>query len=153
MSRYTSEVKIINAAQASVWARISDFSIYQQMKENLPAEQKAAIKAKINEMGEGKIQLSDFQFSADAVDFKVSGMDVRVFIAEREEPMKCVKYKADKAPIDFTLWIQLLPKEAYQTKCKVTVEVDIPFFLKPMIGKKLDGVADQIAEFMTKIPY
>lgn len=153
MSRYTSDVKIINAAQASVWARISDFSIYQQMKENLPAEQKEAIKAKINELGEGKVQLSDFRFCQDTVSFKASGMDVNINIVEREEPMKCVKYKADKSPVDFTLWIQLLPKEAYQTKCKVTVDVDIPFFLKPLVGKKLDGVADQIADFMTKIPY
>ncbi len=153
MSRYTSDVKIINAAQAQVWARISDFSIYQQLKEQMTPEQKEAIKAKINEMGEGKVQMSNFVFSQDAVDFKVSGMDMRIYIVEREEPMKCVKFKADKAPIDMTLWIQLLPKAPYETKCKVTVEVDIPFFLKPIVGKKLDGVADQIAEFLTKIPY
>lgn len=153
MSRYTSDVKIINAAQAQVWARISDFSIYQTLKEQMPEEQKAAIKAKIQEMGEGKIQMSDFTFSQDAVDFKISGMPMCVNIVEREEPMKCVKYKAANSPIDVTLWIQLLPKAPYETKCKVTMEVDIPFWLRPMIGKKLDSAADQIADMLTKIPY
>jgi len=153
MSRYTSDVKILNAAQAQVWARISDFSVYQQLKEKMTPEQKESIKAKISEIDDGKIQLSNFVFTHDAMELKVSGMDVSINIVEREEPMKCVKYKADKSPIDMTLWIQLLPKEAYQTRCKVTVEVDIPFFLKPLVGKKLDGVADQIADFLTKIPY
>ncbi len=153
MSKYTSDVKIINAAQFQVWTRISNFKVYQLLKDQMSPEQKEAIRAKLNEVGDGKVQLSNFVFSDDAVDFRVSGMDVRISIIDREEPMKCVKYKADQSPIDMTLWIQLLPKEAYQTKCKVTVEVDIPFFLKPMVGKKLDGVADQIADFLTKIPY
>ncbi len=153
MARYTSDVKIINAAQAQVWARISDFSIYQTLKEQMPEEQKAAIKAKIQEMGEGKVQMSDFSFSQDSVEFKISGMPMCVNIVEREDPMKCVKYKAANSPIDVTLWIQLLPKAPYETKCKVTMEIDIPFWLRPMIGKKLDSAADQIADMLTKIPY
>ena len=153
MARYTSDVKIINAAQAQVWARISDFSIYQTLKEQMPEEQKAAIKAKIQEMGEGKVQMSDFQFSQDAVEFKISGMPMCVNIIEREEPMKCVKYKAANSPVDVTLWIQLLPNAPYETKCKVTMDIDIPFWLRPMVGKKLDSAADQIADMLTKIPY
>ena len=153
MSKYQSEVKIINAAQVQVWNRISDLSAYQAMKENMPAETKEMIKAKLAEEAKGKLNLSDLNFTQDTVSCKISGMDVTFRIVEREEGMKCVKYVADQSPIPATLWIQLLPKAPYETKCRVTFEVDIPFFLKPMVGKKLDGAADQLAEMLTRIPY
>ena len=153
MAKYQSEVKIIYAAQSQVWARISDLGQFQTMTDNMSPEQKAMIKAKIAEQGGDKIQLSDFSFSQDTALFKVNGMQIGIGIVEREEPMKCVKFKSDQAPIEATLWIQLLPKAAYETKCRVTVEVDIPFFLRPMVGKKLDGIADQLATMLTQIPY
>lgn len=153
MSKYQSEVKIINASQLQVWQRISDLSAYQTMKEMMPAEQKEMIKAKLAEQADGKVQVSNLCFTQDTASCKISGMDVTFRIIEREDPMKCVKFVADNSPIAATLWIQLLPKAAYETKCRVTLDVDIPFFLKPMVGKKLDGAADQLAEMLTKIPY
>lgn len=153
MAKYQSEVKIISASQYQVWNRISDLGQFQTMKDNMSPEQKAAIKAKIAEEGGGKIQLSDFSFSRDTALFKVNGMQIGVGIVDREEPMKCVKFQADQSPIEVTLWIQLLPKSPYETRCRVTVDLDIPFYLKPMIGKKIDGLADNLADMLTKIPY
>lgn len=153
MSKYQSEVKIIQASQYQVWNRISNFSAYQSMKEMMPQEQKEMIKAKLAEESQGKVQISNASFTEDTISCKVNGMDVTMRVVEREEPMKCVKLVADNSPIPATVWVQLLPKEAYQTKCRVTFEVDIPFFLKPIVGKKLDGAADQLAEMLTKIPY
>lgn len=153
MSKYQSEVKIIHAAQYQVWNRISDLGQFQVMKDNMSAEQKAMIKAKIAEQGEGKFSLSDFSFTRDTALFKVNGMQIGIGVVDREEPMKCVKFAADQSPVEMTLWIQLLPNGPYETRCRVTVEVDIPFFLKPIVGKKLDGVADQLADMLTRIPY
>lgn len=153
MSKYQSEVKIIHASQYQVWNRISDLSQFQVMKDNMSPEQKAMIKAKIAEQADGKFTLSDFSFTRDTALFKVSGMQMGIGVVSREEPMKCIKFAADQSPVDATLWIQLLPNAPYETRCRVTVEVDIPFWLKPMVGKKLDGVADQLADMLTKIPY
>lgn len=153
MSKYTSEIKVITAAQYAVWNRLSDLSQLQTMKDNLPAEAKAQLKAKLAEETKGQIEITNFSFTADTASFSVKGMPVTVRIVEREEPMKCVKYKPDSSPVDFTIWIQLLPQSPYETKVRVTVEVDIPFYLKPMIGNKLDKAADGIATALTKIPY
>lgn len=153
MSKYQSEVKIINASQYQVWNRISDLGQFQVMKDNMSPEQKAMIKAQIAEKGEGKVTLSDFSFTRDTALFRVNGMQIGIGIVDREEPMKCVKFAADQSPVELTLWIQLLPKAAYETRCRVTIEVDIPFYLKPIVGKKLDGMADQLADMLTQIPY
>jgi len=152
MSRYESKIVTVNALQEAVYKRYADLSALQVMKDNMPAEMKAQIKAKLEEQGQGKIQVSDFQFDTDTARFKVNGMDTCIRIIDREEP-KCVKFSADNSPVPATIWIQMLPASAYETKLKVTLDIDIPFYLKPMIGSKLDGAADMIAEALTKIPY
>lgn len=152
MAKYESQIKEINALQENVYNRLSDLSQLQTMKDNMPAEMKEQIKAKMNEETGGKLQLSNFSFTSDTANFKASGMDVCIRIIDRE-PNKCVKFTADNSPVAFTLWIQMLPQGPYQTKIRVTLDIDIPFYLKPMIGSKLDGAADQIAEMLTKIPY
>lgn len=152
MARYESKIKEVNALQENVYRRLSDLSQLQVLKDNMPAEVKAQIKAKLQEESKGKLELSNLTFDQDSAHFMVNGMTAGVRIIEREEP-KCVKFSADNSPIDFTIWIQMLPLAAYQTKIKVTVDVDIPFFLRPMVGNKLESVAEQIAEALTRIPY
>lgn len=152
MAKYESKVREVNALQESVYNRLSDLSQLQVLKDNMPEEAKAQIKAKMNEETGGKLQLSNFSFATDTANFKVNGMDVCIRIIDRE-PLKCVKFTADNSPVAFTLWIQMLPQGPYQTKIRVTLDIDIPFYLRPMIGSKLDGAADQIAEMLTKIPY
>lgn len=152
MSRYESQVKTIYAAQPSVYARLSDLSQLQTMKDNLTPEQKEMIKAKFDEVSKGKVTVSDLAFTQDTASCTLQGMPISVKIVDRE-PMKTIKFSADNSPVAATLWIQLIGTGPYETKAKVTLDVDIPFFLKPMVGSKLDGVADQIAEGLTRIPY
>ena len=152
MSRYESKVQIIRANQQSVYARLSDLSQLQVMKDSLTAEQKDMIKAKFDEVSNGKVAVSNLAFTADTASCNIQGMPFTVRIIEREEP-KLIKFTAENSPVPATLWIQLLQAAPYETKVKVTIDVDIPFFLKPMVGSKLDGIADQIAEGLTKIPY
>jgi len=152
MAKYESQVKEVNALQENVYNRLADLSQLQAMKDNMPAEIKEQIKAKMNEETGGKLQLSNFRFDTDTANFKASGMDVCIRIIDRD-PIKCVKFSADNSPVAFTLWIQMLPAGPYTTKIRVTLDIDIPFYLRPMIGSKLDGAADQIAEMLTRIPY
>lgn len=152
MAKYESKIVTVNALQQSVYNRFADLSALQVMKDNMPAELKAQIRSKIEEQGQGKVQISNFQFDSDTARFKVNGMDTCIRIIEREEP-KCVKFTADNSPVPVTIWIQMLPQSAYETKIRVTLDIDIPFYLKPMIGSKLDGAADMIADALTKIPY
>lgn len=152
MAKYESKVKEIYALQENVYKRLSDLSQLQQIKDAMPVGVKQQIKDKLNEETKGKLSLSDFRFDTDTARFKVSGMDTCIRIIDRE-PNKCVKFTADNSPVPATIWIQMLPQGPYNTKIRVTLEVDIPFYLRPMIGSKLDGAADQIAEMLTKIPY
>ena len=152
MARYESKVVTVNALQDSVYNRYADLSALQVMKDNMPAEMKQQIKAKLEEQGQGKVHISNVRFDADTARFSVNGMDACIRIVEREQP-KCVKFSAENSPVPATVWIQMLPASAYETKIRVTLDVDIPFYLRPMVGNKLDKAADMIAEALTKIPY
>lgn len=152
MAKYESKIKVVNALQANVYKRLSDFSSLQVMKDNMSVEMKQQIKAKLEEQGQGKVKVGSFQFDVDTARFQINNMDGSIRIIERQE-MKCVKYTADGSPIPITVWIQMLPESAYQTKVKVTMDVDIPFYLRPLVGNKLDGAADMVAELLTQIPY
>jgi carbon monoxide dehydrogenase subunit G len=152
MARYESKIKVVNALTENVYRRLSDLSGLQTLKDNMSPEVKEQLKAKLAEDGGGKVHVSNVSFDCDHARFTVNGMATSVSIIDREEN-KCVKLSADNSPVPFTLWIQTLPESAYTTKLRVTIDVDIPFFLRPMVGSKLDGAADMIAEALTKIPY
>lgn len=152
MARYESQVKTIVAAQENVYKRIADLSELQTIKDNMPLEVKQQIKEKIKEAGQGKVEISNFHFDTDTASFSVMNMPMCIRIIERE-PMKTVKFAAEQSPVDVTLWVQLIGKGPYDTRMKVTLDVDLPFYLKPMVGNKLEGAADQIADMLAKIPY
>ena len=73
-------------------------------------------------------------------------------IIEREEP-KLVKFASEKSPIPITLWIQLLPTSADSCKMRVTLEAELNFMFKAMIGGKLKDGVDKFADMLASIPY
>lgn len=152
MSRYESQVKTIYASQTNVYNRLSDLSQLETLKSRLTDEQKAMIKEKFDEVSKGKVTVTDIAFTQDTASCKIQGMPLCVRIIDREE-LKTVKFAAENSPVPVTMWIQLIGTSPYETKAKVTIDIDVPFYLKPMIGSKLDGLADKVAEALTRIPY
>ena len=78
--------------------------------------------------------------------FKVKGMPVRLKMVERE-PNKTIKIQGDEgSPIDFTFWLQLKEVAPYDTRMRIVVHAELNMMMRMMIGKKLQGAVDQMAE-------
>jgi hypothetical protein len=136
MTKYESSVQLIHAAQESVYNKLSDLTNLEMLKAVLPQD---------------KIQ--DFTCDRDSVSFTAAmAGHVCIRIVERE-PLKTIKFGADESPVKFNLWIQLLSTAPYETKARVTLHADIPFYLKPMIGNKLKDGVEKMAEMLTRLPY
>lgn len=136
MSKYESGVKHIPHTQAAVYATLSDLSNINKVKDRIPAD---------------KVQ--DLTFDTDTVSVSVPPVGkVTLRIVERDEP-KCVKFEAENSPVPLTLWVQMLPVDETSSKMRVTVKADIPIFLKPMVGNKLQEGVDKIADVLAMIPY
>lgn len=136
MSKYESSVHIINYPQEKVYAKLSDLSNIEKVKDRIPAE-----------------QVKDLTFDRDSVSVNVPPVgSVTLKIVERQE-LKCIKFEAENTPLPFNLWIQLLPVTETSCKMKVTVKADIPIFLKPMVGNKLEEGVEKIAQTLAMVPY
>jgi len=136
MSKYESGVKQIPHAQVAVYQTLSDLSNIDRVKDRIPAD---------------KVQ--ELSFDCDTVSVSVPPVGkVTLRIIEREEP-KCIKFEAENSPVPLNMWIQLLPVTDVSCKMRVTVKADIPVFLKPMVGGKLQEGVERIADVLAMIPY
>ena len=158
MTKYESQIYTVNATQQHAYERMADrknFEALRQIMEqpefverlmaNVPAEH--AGKVTPEKIEEVRRQFENVVFSEDAVSFDSKLGLITLAITEREEP-KLVKLQGVGTPIDVTLWVQLLPLGAYQSKMKVTIGADVNFFIRKMVEKYLKQAPDGIASFL-----
>ena len=136
MSKYESGVKQIPHPQETVYNTLSDLNNIERVKDRIPAD-----------------QVKDLAFDRDSVSVNVAPVgSIKLRIVDRDEP-KCIKFETENSPVPFNLWVQLLPVTETTCKMKVTVKADIPVFLKPMVGGKLQDGVDKIADALAMLPY
>ena len=72
-------------------------------------------------------------------------------VEERVEA-KHVKIVGDEGgvPVDFAFWIQLHEVSAADTRLRIVLHAELNMMMKMMIGSKLQGAVDQIAEGIAK---
>ena len=78
--------------------------------------------------------------------FKVQGFTVNLQMIEKVEHKLIKVTGADGSPMDFTFWLQLVSAAETDTRMRIVLDVELPMMMKMMIGKKLAGAVDQIAE-------
>lgn len=136
MSKYESGIKQIPHPQALVYETLSDLNNIERVKDRIPAD-----------------QIKELAFDHDTVSVSVPPVgSIKLRIIDRDEP-KCIKFETENSPVPFNLWVQLLPVTESTCKMRVTVKADIPLFLKPMIGNKLQEGVDKIADALAMLPY
>ena len=158
MTKYESQIYTVNATQQHAYERMANLKNFEALRQimeqpefverlmaNVPAEHGGKVTPeKIEEV---RRQFENVVFSEDAVSFDSKLGLITLAITEREEP-KLVKLQGVGTPIDVTLWVQLLPLGAYQSKMKVTIGADVNFFIRKMVEKYLKQAPDGIASFL-----
>jgi carbon monoxide dehydrogenase subunit G len=97
-------------------------------------------------------KLKDLTFDSDSVSITSPMGPVTLRVVERDEPT-CVKFEAEQSPVPMNLWIQMLPTSETESKLKVTIKADLPFFMAAMAKKPLEEGVEKIAEALATIPY
>ena len=158
MTKYESQIYTVNATQQHAYERMANLKNFEALRQimeqpefverlmaNVPAEH--AGKVTPEKIEEVRRQFENVVFSEDAVSFDSKLGLITLAITEREEP-KLVKLQGVGTPIAVTLWVQLLPLGAYQSKMKVTIGADVNFFIRKMVEKYLKQAPDGIASFL-----
>jgi carbon monoxide dehydrogenase subunit G len=139
METYESNIVQIQASAQQIFDKLSNLENLQPLINNLPPEATQKVK--------------DIAVTSDTCRFSIENFGEMGFKIIEREPCKTIKFSGDATPVEVYLWIQLVEKEAYNTKMKVTLKADIPFMLKMMVGSKLKDGVNQIATVLSKIPY
>ena len=136
MANFESSVKVIPYSQERVYAKLSDLSNLESVKDRLP---------------EDKVQ--DLSFDSDILSFNVSPVgQITLQIVERD-PCKCIKLATTNSPLPFNMWIQLVESAEEECKIKLTIGMDINPFMKAMVQKPLQDGLEKMVEMLSMIQY
>lgn len=161
MDKYESTVKVISAPIEAVYAKLSDLSRLEAVKERIddpnfeqllrtqvPADKMPSAE-QLEKLREG---VRSMQLTPDSVTGQAGPLGtVTLQIVERQEP-KLIKFELQGAPIQGNLWIQLLPSNL-GTAMKVTIGAELNFFIRKMVESKLKQGAEGLAQMLAAIPY
>ncbi len=159
MDEYKSEVKKIYHSQESVYGMLSDMSRLSVVRERLDDPQ---TRSSILKEAGGKLtpeqldsiaeKIKTLQVERDFVAGDTPAGHVTLRIAAREEP-KTVKYTVEGAPIQADMWIQLISAAPSECAMRVTLRTHLNFFVRQMIGGKLQDSVNALASMLANIPY
>lgn len=158
MTKYESNVKQVHYPQAAIFAKLSDLSNLETIKQRA-AEPEFIDRLRVSgQVPEDKIgtiidMAANLEFTPDSITVPNTPLGPIVLrIVERDEP-KCVKFAVEGAPVAANLWVQLLPTSPYESKMKCTVGADLNFFIKQMVKKPLQDGIEKLADMLAMIPY
>jgi carbon monoxide dehydrogenase subunit G len=91
-------------------------------------------------------RVEGWSVTGDECSFNVKGMPVGLRMVEKI-PGQRIKIEAnDSSPFGFTFWVQLKEAEPYDTRMRLVLHAEMNMMIKMMIGSKLQGGIDQLAE-------
>lgn len=133
---YESSIKTISSSEEVVFAMLSNLNNIEKIKDKLPQD-----------------KLEGLEFDADSVRFQIEALGQIGFRVVDREPYKTVKFESEKIPMPIHVWIQLKQVAENDTRMKLTLKADLPFFIKKMVDEKLKEGVEQIANMLAMIPY
>ena len=113
-----------------------------------PAEQIYAVISRFDNLTPALAdRVEEWQATEERCSFKAKGFTVKLRMEERIAP-KHVKTVGDEggAPMDCAFWIQLHKVSDTDTRLRVVLHIELNMMMRMMIGSKLQGAVDQIAE-------
>jgi len=135
-STFESSVRQINAPQYRVFETLSNLENLEHMKHRLPADKVAGL-----------------SFDRDSIGINVPmAGDIRLRIVDRVPP-KTIKFEAEKSPMPFNFWIQLVPLSEVSCKMRLVIKAELNPFIKGMVQKPLEAGIEKIADALQNMQY
>lgn len=148
-----SSVKQIYAPVERVYSTLSNLENLRPLLER--AQNDEGLREKMRQVGqEGSLDgLKDVVLTNDSISVPAPMFGtISMEVVEREEN-KCIKLQTSQSPVEAKMWIQVLPVSAETSKMRLTIDADVPFMLKAMIGSKLKEGVEKVADALAMIQY
>ena len=113
--------------KAPSYAVFASFSDLTQIKDRLPQEYQDKV-------------------TSDTVEGDYNGMHLGLKVAERIPTSRIVMKPMEGFPLDFSLIFDIQDSSVSTSKVKVSVEAQMNFLTKALLGSKIQSMLDQISE-------
>ncbi len=99
-----------------------------------------------------KLSLSEVRLTEDSFAFDAPMAGTVKFVKNGVDAPYFVSYKAEKSPLPIALQLHLKPSGEH-TDVQISVDANVPVFLKGMISGRLTPVLEKIATMMEQIDF
>jgi len=136
MATFTSKPTIVDSPAATVAEKFSDLSAMQKVLDQIPADERAKI--------------GDIALTPDSIVMKTPQVgDIPLKVNQRTPER--VTLTAMGSPVPMNLSVNIKPLSDTQTELTTSMDVEIPAFLKPMVGGTLQKAVDQFGQLMQRL--
>ena len=126
LETFNSKEVEMKAPSYAVFASVSDLT---QIKDRLPQEYQDKVTV-----------------TSDTVEGDYNGMHLGLKVAERIPTSRIVMKPMEGFPLDFSLIFDIQDSSVSTSKVKVSVEAQMNFLTKALLGSKIQSMLDQISE-------
>ena len=142
MSTFKSNPRNIAHDTNLVYSKLSNPEVFrQQLDKNLDRMS-----------DEARENLEKIRFEADGISIDSPMGPVKLQLSDCVEPEQ-VNFTTVNAPVELGLAIALSDAGDATTDVTAAIEVELPFFLKSMVGSQLGEAAQKLADMLTMLPY
>ena len=136
MATFTSKPAIVEASAQAVADKFADLSRLQELIDKMPAEDRAKV--------------GEVSFTTDSIVMKTPQVgEITLKVVERT-PAKVV-FTALGSPVPMHLTVNIRPESDDKSEIVTAMDVEIPAFLKAMVGGTMQKAVDQFGQLMQKI--
>ncbi len=149
VQKYKSETKVVSSDINTVYGILSNLEFLNFM---FNEENVNRIKSQMGDKA-ANFSIDDFSADRDSCEIVVPKIGtIALLIDDREEP-KSVRMKSIKGPVDFTIWIQLIPNGDDKCYMRLTLHAELNMMMKMMVGKKLEEGINKVADGLSNLPF
>lgn len=131
MALYQSKIITINKPFEEVYGKVSDLRNLEQFRDRIPKEYTV-----------------NFECDTDYVQFRVAPVgDLLLRIIERGTDK--IRLNVEKLPFKAEISMNIGNVSPSETNIQLVLDADIPFFVKHIVGNKLEEGMDKIADILT----
>lgn len=139
MDIFKSETVTINCNINSVYSKLSNPESFNAFAERLPDEAKS--------------KLQQVKFEQDSITVVANPVgEVKLNIVERVEPTRVV-FVAAQSPVPLQAVVNLEQVSENETRACAELGVELNPFIRPMLSKPLQDVANKFGEMLSKLPF
>lgn len=131
MALYQSKTITVNKPFEEVYGKVSDLKNLEQFRDRIPKEYTV-----------------NFECDTDYVQFRVAPVgDLLLRIVERGADK--IRLNIEKLPFEAEMSMNIGNVSPSETNIQLVLDADIPFFVKHIVGNKLEEGMDKIADILT----